>query len=82
MQIDKKQEEIKKKLDEVAKIINEINIEVHKDRNNFKASKFMDLNEKYKKSTKQLSELFRERSILMDKWIDDLNIQLKKHIGE
>lgn len=81
MQINKKQEEIKDKLDEVAEIINEINVEVHKDRNNFNASKFMDLNEKYKKSAKQLNELFRERSVLMDKWIDDLNIELKKHIG-
>lgn len=78
----KKTKEIIENLKKIDECIVIINREVTKPKGQMNYAVFMEANENYKHCARKVNTLFSERKVLLDKWIDDLNIQLQKHVSK
>lgn len=79
MKIVDKTNEIKEVLDRISRNIQDMNEEIHKPTKNFSPDRFIRLQDEYAVNAKKLSSLFKERSVLIQKWSDDVSVEIKRH---
>lgn len=82
MQIEEKTKEIIESLKKIDECVVIINREVIKPKGQMNYATFIKANEDYKHFARKLNALFSERNVLLDKWIDDFNLQLQKHVSK